>query len=72
MIVRDMQRGRSNEALVSCPLPDDINKVDMLLPVDAKAAEVKLVARQSKSTRLFLFDPKQGRTWCSSVTARTS
>ena len=46
--------------MVSFVLPEDFSLEDFFRSVEA-GAEVKLVARQSKSTRLFLFDAQQAR-----------
>ena len=61
MILLDPDRDRSNHSAVSCPSPEEASKVDLAASLDG----VKLVARQSKSLRLFLFDPDQGRRYSS-------
>ena len=57
MVLRDPDRDPSNESVVSYLSPEEASKVDLAASFDG----VKLVARQSKSLRLFLFDPEQGR-----------
>lgn len=46
------------EAIVSSAPPENLSHKDLIRSLEA-GAEVKLVARQSKSTRLFLFDAEE-------------